>query len=43
MTAEELPALSRRVASVLELDPAAPALEFERTWHSWGELRATAD
>jgi len=39
----ELPALSDRIARVLALDPSAPALEFERQWHSWGELAATAD
>jgi acyl-CoA synthetase (AMP-forming)/AMP-acid ligase II len=35
--------LSDRIARVLALDPAADALEFERVWHSWGELGATAD
>jgi acyl-CoA synthetase (AMP-forming)/AMP-acid ligase II len=39
----ELPALSRRIAAVLALDPSAPALEYERVWHSWGELAASAD
>src|SRR4029079_9525238 len=28
---------------VLTLDPAAPALEFEGTWSTWGELAAVAD
>jgi acyl-CoA synthetase (AMP-forming)/AMP-acid ligase II len=36
-------ALSDRIGAVLTLDPQAPALEFERQWHSWGELAATAD
>jgi acyl-CoA synthetase (AMP-forming)/AMP-acid ligase II len=38
-----LPDLSRRVARVLALDPAAPAMEFAHEWHSWGDLDATAD
>lgn len=38
-----LPALSRRIAAVLALDPQAPALEFGHRWHSWGALGATAD
>jgi acyl-CoA synthetase (AMP-forming)/AMP-acid ligase II len=40
---EPRPALSRLVADVLALDPSAPALEFERRWHSWGDLGASAD
>ncbi len=43
MTTDARPALSRRIAAVLALDPAAPALEFERVWHSWRDLTATAD
>ena len=35
--------LSDRIARVLALDPAAPALEFQGTWHPWNELTATAD
>jgi acyl-CoA synthetase (AMP-forming)/AMP-acid ligase II len=38
--AEELPALSRRIAQVLALDPSVPALEFEGTWYTWGDLAA---
>jgi acyl-CoA synthetase (AMP-forming)/AMP-acid ligase II len=38
MPVTELPELSRRVAAVMELDSLAPALEFEGTWHSWGDL-----
>lgn len=34
--------LSDRVAAVLALDPAAPAIEFERGWLSWGDLSAMA-
>ncbi|WP_018637199.1 class I adenylate-forming enzyme family protein [Parafrankia elaeagni] len=39
----ELPALSERIGKVLALDPSAPAVEFERHWHTWGELAAAAD
>ncbi|MCK9926451.1 acyl--CoA ligase [Frankia sp. Mgl5] len=38
-----LPALSERIGQVLALDPSAPAVEFERHWHTWGELAASAD
>jgi acyl-CoA synthetase (AMP-forming)/AMP-acid ligase II len=41
--ADALPALSGRIAAVLALDPTANALEFERVWHSWGDLAAGAD
>lgn len=34
-------ALSQRLRAVMGLDPAAPAVEFEGRWHTWGEL-ATA-
>lgn len=37
------PALNRKIAQVLALDPAAPALEFAGRWSSWGDLGATAD
>ena len=40
---EALPALSNRVAQVLAIDPAAPALEFERQWYAWADLAATAE
>ena len=43
MSGAGLPALSRRIAAVLALDPAAPALEFDRRWHPWGDLAAAAD
>jgi acyl-CoA synthetase (AMP-forming)/AMP-acid ligase II len=35
--------LGERIAAVLALDPSAPAIEFARRWHSWGELAITAD
>jgi acyl-CoA synthetase (AMP-forming)/AMP-acid ligase II len=35
--------LSERIARVLELDPSAPALEFDGRWHSWGDLAADVD
>src|SRR6185436_9873110 len=34
--------LSDRIAAILELDPAAPALEFERRWYTWADLAQTA-
>jgi len=34
--------LSGMIRATLSIDPAAPALEFERRWHSWGELDDTA-
>lgn len=34
--------LSRRIELVLGLDPAAPAVEFEGRWHSWGEVASQA-
>src|SRR5207248_2283694 len=38
----ELPELSERMARVFALDPSANAFEFERQWHTWGELGAAA-
>jgi acyl-CoA synthetase (AMP-forming)/AMP-acid ligase II len=35
--------LAERIAAVAALDPAAPALEFERRWSTWGQLGATID
>ena len=35
--------LSARLRAILELDPAAGALEFEQRWYSWGDLARTAD
>ncbi|HTU13094.1 MAG TPA: class I adenylate-forming enzyme family protein [Allosphingosinicella sp.] len=31
--------LADRIASILALDPAAPAIEYEGAWRSWGQLR----
>jgi acyl-CoA synthetase (AMP-forming)/AMP-acid ligase II len=36
-------AFRRRLAEVLAIDPAAPAIEFASRWYRWGELRATVD
>jgi acyl-CoA synthetase (AMP-forming)/AMP-acid ligase II len=33
--------LSARLADVLAVDPGAPALEFERSWWTWGQLGET--
>jgi acyl-CoA synthetase (AMP-forming)/AMP-acid ligase II len=35
--------LSARIAEILAIDPSAPALEFERRWWTWGELRVTVE
>ncbi|ONH22053.1 class I adenylate-forming enzyme family protein [Pseudofrankia asymbiotica] len=35
--------LSSRIADTLVLDPAAPFLEFEGEWRTWGQLAMTAD
>ena len=32
--------LADRIAAILAIDPAAPAVEFERRWTSWGEIAA---
>ncbi|WP_046319934.1 AMP-binding protein [Mycobacterium sp. UM_Kg1] len=34
--------LSRRIADVLELDPDAPALQYEDDWYSWSALATQA-
>jgi acyl-CoA synthetase (AMP-forming)/AMP-acid ligase II len=34
--------LASDIAAVLAVDPAAPALEFNRAWRSWGDLAAAA-
>lgn len=39
----EVPALSQRIATVVSLDPAAPAFEFEHRWYQWGDLEASAE
>jgi acyl-CoA synthetase (AMP-forming)/AMP-acid ligase II len=41
MTARATSALAERIATILRIDPAAPALEFEGRWHTWGQLDAT--
>jgi acyl-CoA synthetase (AMP-forming)/AMP-acid ligase II len=33
--------LSTRLAAVLAVDPDAPAMEFERSWWTWGQLAET--
>jgi acyl-CoA synthetase (AMP-forming)/AMP-acid ligase II len=38
-----IPPLGERIAAVAALDPAAPALEFEGRWRTWGEVGATID
>jgi acyl-CoA synthetase (AMP-forming)/AMP-acid ligase II len=35
--------LSARLARMLALDPDAPVIEFHGSWHTWGQLAATAD
>jgi acyl-CoA synthetase (AMP-forming)/AMP-acid ligase II len=35
--------LAERIRAVLELDPGAPAVEFEDRWYSWGELAGLMD
>ena len=32
-----------RIAEVLAIDPAAPAVEFEGAWRTWGELATTVE
>src|SRR6476659_7793971 len=34
--------LSERIGAVLDLDPSAPALEFDGRWYSWSDIRRTA-
>jgi acyl-CoA synthetase (AMP-forming)/AMP-acid ligase II len=40
--ADSLPEISGRIATILELDVTARAVEFERLWYSWGDLAVTA-
>ena len=35
--------ISERLHRVMDLDPTAPAVEFEGTWSQWGDLGASAD
>ena len=37
----DLPALSERIAGIVALEPASPAVEFEGRWRTWGDLGAT--
>ncbi|TVY06407.1 AMP-binding protein [Mycolicibacterium porcinum] len=34
--------LSRRIDGVLDLDPTANAIQYDRRWHTWGEVAALA-
>ena len=34
--------LEKMIQATLALAPSAPALEFEQSWHSWGELEQSA-
>jgi acyl-CoA synthetase (AMP-forming)/AMP-acid ligase II len=34
--------LSQRITTVLDLDPSAPALQFDGAWSSWGQLATLA-
>jgi acyl-CoA synthetase (AMP-forming)/AMP-acid ligase II len=43
LTGQPRPELSRRIAEVLALEPAAAALEYERRWYEWGDLAAAGD
>ena len=36
-----VPWISSRIAAVVELDPGAPFLEYERRWYRWGDLADT--
>ena len=36
-------ALAARIAEVVAIDPAAPAIEFEGRWSTWGALGSTID
>src|SRR5580700_7508922 len=35
--------LSQRIDDVLRLQPDAPAVEYDRQWLSWGQLRGLAE
>ncbi len=43
MTAPTTAGLPARIADVLAVDPAAPAVEAGGRWRTWGELAATVD
>lgn len=38
-----LAGLAGRIGAVLAIDPAAPAVEFDARWRTWGELAETVD
>jgi len=40
MSAELIPTLSDRLTAVFAIDPAAPAVQRDERWFSWGELSA---
>jgi len=42
MSSAQVNPLSARLGAILDLDPSAPALEFERRWYSWGDVARTA-
>ena len=35
--------IAARIRAVLEIDPAAPAIEFDGRWYSWGDVARAAD
>lgn len=35
--------LAERIRTMMTLDPAAPLLQFDGTWYSWGQVAATAE
>jgi acyl-CoA synthetase (AMP-forming)/AMP-acid ligase II len=41
MTQPPVPRLSSQLQTILQLDAAAPVVEFRREWFSWGQLAAT--
>jgi acyl-CoA synthetase (AMP-forming)/AMP-acid ligase II len=43
LTALEVSVLTHRIRQMIELDPSAPAFEFEGQWIRWGELAAAAE
>src|SRR3546814_12070426 len=38
-----MPTLNSIVRQVLAIDPSAPAIEYQKQWHSWGDLSAIID
>jgi len=35
--------LAEMIRGVLAIDPSAPAIEYERVWHTWGDIAAAAE